>query len=463
MSIVHRCCAALDVHKESVTVCVRTGVNRREQTLETAKFGTFTEDLEQLAEWLQQRKVRHVAMESTGVYWKPVWNVLELTRRHFRLLLVNPAQVKALPGKKTDRRDANRICGYLQQGLLRGSFVPGRQQREWRELTRRRTHLQGDRNRVINRIRRVLETVNVKLGSVISNVVGKTGLGILRDLAAGHTDPERLASNMFGRLKCTRAQMIASLRGRFTEHFRWELKHLLAQLDFLDRQVAEYEARIGESMAEHKDLLARLCTIPTVDLITAWTLLAEIGTDVSAFPTAAHLCSWAGLCPGNNESAGKRFSGRTRKGDRYLRRTLVQNAWAASHMKDGCLQQMFFRVARRRGMPKAAVAVAHRILQIAYHVIRDGAVYREVGVEMDEHKRARTARRLARRLEGIGYQVTLKPRPRPPVAGAPVPPAPGPLPGQTCTLCNGWGIACIHARAAKRRQPKGLSNSEYSG
>ena len=183
MSIVHRCCAALDVHKQSVTVCVRTGISRREQTLETAKFGTFTEDLEQLAEWLKQRKVRHVAMESTGVYWKPVWNVLELTRRHFRLLLVNPAQVKALPGKKTDRRDAKRICGYLRQGLLRGSLVPGRQQREWRELTRRRTHLQGDRNRVINRIRRLLETVNVKLGSVISNVVGKTGLAILRDLA----------------------------------------------------------------------------------------------------------------------------------------------------------------------------------------------------------------------------------------------------------------------------------------
>jgi transposase len=285
--------------------------------METAKFRTFTEDLEQLAEWLKQRKVRHVAMESTGVYWKPVWNVLELTRQHFRLLLVNPAQVKALPGKKTDRRDAKRICGYLQPGLLRGSLVPGRQQREWRELTRRRAHLQGDRNRVINRIRRLLETVNVKLGSGISNVVGKTGLAILRDLAAGHTDPERLASNMFGRLKCTRAQMIASLCGRFTDHFRWELKHLLEQQDFLDRQVAEYEARISQSMAGHEDLLARLCTIPTVDVITAWTLLAEIGTDLSRFPTAAHLCSWAGLCPGNNESAGKRFSGKTRKGDRY--------------------------------------------------------------------------------------------------------------------------------------------------
>jgi len=293
------------VHKESVTVCVRTGISRRQQTLETAKFGTFTEDLEQLAEWLQQRNVRHVAMESTGVYWKPVWNVLELTRRHFRLLLVNPAQVKALPGKKTDRRDAKRICGYLQQGLLRGSLVPGRQQREWRELTRRRAHLQGDRNRVINRIRRLLETVNVKLGSVISNVVGKTGLAILRDLAAGHTDPERLAGNMFGRLKCTRAQMIASLRGRFTDHFRWELKHLLEQLDFLDRQVAEYEARIAASMHGHRDLLARLCTIPTVDLITAWTLLAEIGTDMSRFPTAAHLCSWVGAVSGQQRECGQ--------------------------------------------------------------------------------------------------------------------------------------------------------------
>jgi len=231
------------------------------------------------------------------------------------------------------------------------------------------------------------------------------------------------------------------------------LKHLLEQLDFLDRQVAEYEARIAASMDGHRDLLARLCTIPTVDLITAWTLLAEIGTDMSRFPTAAHLCSWAGLCPGNNESAGKRFSGKTRKGDRYLRRTLVQNAWAASHMKKGLLKQMFFGVARRRGMPKAAVAVAHRILQIAYFVIRDGTMYREVGVEMDERKRQRTAKRLARRLEEMGYEVTVKPCARPSVAGPRTPSAPGPLPGQTCKMCNAWGRACIHARNAVKTPP----------
>lgn len=464
MTLLHRRCAGFDVHKKSISVCLLVRVHGHRIESQTRVFGTFTEDLEQLAEWLKQNQVRHVAMESTGVYWRPVWNVLESSRWKFELVLVNPQQVRALPGKKTDQQDCERIASYLQQGLLRGSFVPPRAIRELRELTRRRTHLQGDRTRVINRIGRLLETANLKLGSVLSNIVGMTGRAILEAIANGEIHPKRLAAHRHGVLKCTPAEFERALEGRYTPHLRWMLRQLLDDLQALDRRVGELEVRILALTAEHAEVIRRLCTLPGVDNLTAWTLIAELGVDMGQFPDAAHLASWAGLCPGNAESAGKRFSGRTRKGDRYLRRTLVQNAWAVAHMKDCALTALFYRVAAHGGMKKAAVAVAHRLLILAYYILRDGSEYREAGGDVyDRRKPQRVARTLTRRLERLGFTVTLtrtqeataaqtrKPR-------KPTPVNPGPRPGQTCSLCNNWGIACIHARSRLRNLPPELSH-----
>jgi transposase len=442
MSLIYRRCAGLDVHKKSISVCVRVRDNDHRSETESATFGTFTCDLQAMADWLKARKVRHVAMESTGVYWKPVWNVLESTKWKFDLLLVNPQLVRALPGKKTDREDSERICGYLQQGLLRGSFVPPKGTRELRELTRRRAHLQGDRNRVINRIGRLLETASLKLGSVISNIVGQSGKAMLQAISRGEKNPKALSGLTTGRLKCTQQDLEHALEGRYDEHLQWCLRELLEDLEALDRRVAAVELRIGQLTTDHGEVIARLCTLPGVDVITAQTILAEIGTDMSQFPDARHLASWAGLCPGNAESAGKRFSGRTRKGDRYLRRILVQNAWAVAHMHDCALTALFYRVAAHAGMKKAAVAVAHRILMLAYYIIRDGTEYRDAGGDYyDRRNPTKTAKRLTRRLERLGFEVTVKPR-----MEEPPKPRPAPLPGQMCKRCNAWGIACIHVR-----------------
>jgi transposase len=457
MKLLYRRCAGMDVHKKSVSVCIRRRVRGGQVEVEEAIFGTFTQDLERLRQWLKERKVRQVAMESTGVYWIPVWNVLEGGKHKFELTLVNPATVRALQGQKTDRIDARRIAEYLQYGLLRGSFIPPKPVRQLRELTRMRVHIQQDRNRVINRIGRLLETVNIKLGSVAKKIACKSGRAILHRIAAGSRQPEQLAGLALGRLKEKIPQLILALDGRPDEHFRWLLSRLLKKLDWLDAELAGIDARLCEQMAPYEDLLRRLDTIPGVDKTTARVLIAELGTDMSQFPRAAQAASWAGLCPGNSESAGKRFSGRTRKGDRYLRRILVQSAWAASNTHDCFLAALFFRIARRRGRKKAAVAVAHRILTIAWSIIRDGSEYQERGGDhFDRLHPERTARKLLRRLERIGFEVALKlPLGRPRILKPP-------MPAGSCPKCWRWGIAdCIHLLKRPRKiQPVSDSQSD---
>lgn len=469
MRLLYRRCAGMDVHKKTITVTIRRRVNSRKVESETSVFQTFSQDLERLRDWLRQHKVKNVALESTGVYWIPVWNVLESARWKFDLVLVNPQHVRALPGRKTDQLDSDRLAELLQYGLLRGSFIPPRAIRELRDLTRRRVSLQGERNRVVNRIGRLLEMANVKLGSVISNIVGQSGMAMLQAMAAGKTDPEKLARHTTGRLKATREELVLALDGRYSGHFRWLLGELLEEYRHLNEKVAMLEQRMGQHLSPHEDLLRRLCTIPGVDVITASALIAEVGTDMSVFPSAAHLASWAGLCPGNSESAGKRLSGRTRKGNRYLRRLLIQSGWAISHKKDCYLTALFYRIAAHRGMKKAAVAVAHRILMIAYYVIRDGAEYREQGGDFfDRQDPRKTAKRLAKRLERLGFAVVPKTTPassaaRPRKRGTPRPPISVEQAGG-CAQCAHWGIPCIHARNSKPlpTHQEDASGSEHS-
>jgi len=462
MKLLYRRCAGIDVHKKSISVCVRLRVRgNREAETEEAVFGTFTQDLERLGQWLRERKVRHVAMESTGVYWIPVWNILEKKKWKLELTLVNPATVRALRGQKTDRIDARRIAEYLQYGLLRGSFIPAKPVRHLRELTRMRVHIQNDRNRVINRIGRLLETVNIKLGSVASNIVGKSGRAILDRLSRGEGRAEELAELALGSLKKKIPDLVLALDGCTDEHFRWMLKSLLKKLVSQDMELSEIDARLCQKYARHEEVLRRLCTIPGVEMTTARILLAELGTDMNQFPTAAHAASWAGLCPGNAESGGKRFSGKTRKGDRYLRRILVQSAWAAARTNDCALAESFRRTAHRRGLKKAALATAHRILRIAYAIIRNGTEYVEHGGNrLDQLHPERTARKLLQRLERIGFEIEIKSgRGRP--LGSKNRPKPAVVildrvPESECVRCFAAGVrgACVHLI---RRRKKTIS------
>jgi transposase len=402
MRVVHERCAGLDVHKKTVVACVLAPEGREVRT-----FSTMTEDLLSLSEWLQQRGCRAVAMESTGVYWKPVYNLLEAA--DFEPMVVNAQHIKAVPGRKTDVLDAEWIADLLCHGLLRASFIPDRGQRELRELVRYRRSLVQERTREANRLQKVLEGANLKLGVVASDVLGRSGRDMLAAISQGTDDPAQLAQLARGALKRKSDQLQQALRGLVGPHQRFLLQEQLSHIEEIEARIGRLNAEIEGRLAPFGPILERLQTIPGVGRRVAEDLLAEIGTDMSRFPTHHHLASWAKICPGNRRSGGRPKPEHIGGGNRWLRSTLVEAAWAAARSKETFLASQYHRLARRIGGKRAAVAVAHSILVIAYHVVKDEQPYQELGATFHDQRSSQiVARQLTHRLEALGYQVTLQ-------------------------------------------------------
>ena len=399
--------AGLDVHKASVVATVRVPAPDGGRLVVTETFGTMTPDLIALREWLQAYGVTHVALESTGVYWKPVYYVLEDA---FELLLINMLELKRVPGRKTDVKDSEWLAQLLECGLLRSSFVPPPPIRELRDITRYRVQQTRERSREVNRLQKVLEDAGLKVTSVLTDVMGVSGRAMVNALVAGTTDPQVLADLARGQLRKKLPALRRALVGRFRPVHAFLLEEILAKIDYLDEALERLTAEIDRRVAPFGPMLTALDTIPGIDRIGAISLVAETGGDMRRFPTAAHLCSWAGMCPGHDESAGKRRSGATRKANRYLRSTLIQAGVAASHKKQSALQARYARVKSRRGHKKAVVATGHQILEIAYYVMRDGITYHELGGDYFQRRdRDRTVRRHVKQLEALGYVVTVQP------------------------------------------------------
>ncbi len=410
MEVLYERCCGIDVHKSSVAVCILLEQKHKPQK-HLRRFGCTTRDLRELAEWLRSFGVRHVAMESTGVYWKPVWNVLE---EHFHMVLANAQHIKAVPGRKTDMMDCQWIAELLRHGLLRGSYVPPLLVRDLRDLTRTRTTLSQEQSRISSRIQKLLESANIKLASTVTHTMGKSGQAILDAIVRGEDSPEELAGLALGKLRSKIPQLKLALDGRIRDHHRFLLGSLLREYRFLEAEIQALDTRLQHLGAQHQELadaVERWITVPGVERVAAWTLVAEIGPDMTAFPSAAHLASWAGLCPGNHESAGKRLSGKSRNGSPWLRRMACQSAWAAVRTKNCYLSTQFKRLATRRGSKRALIAVAHSLLVIGYHLQSKGCVYKELGGDYFDHlHEERLKRHLVKRLESLGLSVTLQPQ-----------------------------------------------------
>lgn len=404
MEVIHPRCAGLDVHKDVVVACVRIAAGQC-VTREQKEFGTSTRELLRLSDWLASHEVTHVAMESTGVFWKPVWHILA---GGFELTLGNAKQMRGVPGRKTDQKDAEWIADLHAHGLIAPSFVPGAPIQELRDLTRTRKQMMRERGRQIQRIQKVLQDANVKLTSVLTDIMGASGRRILHAMLEGESDPAQLVRLVDRRVKASREQIKDALHGRMTEHHRFMIRLHLGQIEAVDRAVAELEQRIGEVLEPFRAVVRRLCTIPGVSEDAAAVIIAETGGDMRVFRSADHLVSWSGLSPGMNESAGKKKSTRTQR-QRWLKTTLTQCAWAGSRTRDSFFKARFHRIRSRRGKNKAVIAVAATMLRTIYHMLSNETDFQEPGMDYYDHQqRQRTARRLAQRLEKLGYKVELR-------------------------------------------------------
>jgi transposase len=405
MELLHPHCAGLDLHKETVVACIRYMLNGT-VTTEVKSFQTTTQQLMELSDWLSSHGVTHIAMEATGVYWKPVWHIL--SGGEFELVLANAAHVKNVPGRKTDVNDATWLADLMAHGLIRASFVPDQPTQQMRDLLRTRKQFVRERSSHTQRIQKTLEDANIKLDSVITDIVGLSGRRMIEALIAGETAPEALAALAHGRIHATKAELEAALRGRVTAHHRFMLQLHLDHLDAVNAAIARIDKEVDANVEPFRVAVEMLTTIPGVSSLAAEVMVSEIGIDMSRFKTDGHLISWAGLCPKNDESAGKRRSTRMKKGAPWLKTTLIQCAWAASRTKGSYLQAQYLRIRSRRGPKKAIGAVAASILTAAYHMLKDGTLYQDLGANhFDNRDKGKQVLRLVNRLQSLGFAVQI--------------------------------------------------------
>lgn len=408
MEVLHPHCAGLDVHKESVVACMRHMVDGKVSS-EVKTFRSTTQELTALSDWLSGEHCTHFAMEATGIYWKPVWHVL--SDGEFELVLANAAHVKNLPGRKTDVNDAAWLADLMAHGLIRASFVPDEPTQQMRDLLRTRKQFVRERSSHTQRLQKTLEDANIKLDSVVTDILGLTGRRIIEALIDGQTAPQALATLAHRNIKATAAELEASLRGRVTAHHRFMLRLHLDHLDAVDAAIARIDKEVDGNVEPFRAAIEMLSTIPGISSLTAEVIVSEIGIDMSRFPTEGHLISWAGLCPKNDESAGKRRSTRMKKGAPWLKTTLIQCAWAATRTKQSYLRAQYLRLRSRRGAKKAIGAVAASILTAAYHMLKNGTLYQDLGADyFDNRAKGKQVVRLVKRLENLGFQVQIIPQ-----------------------------------------------------